>query len=419
MLLSACNPPSADNGNDPTDNVAESSSDIRGTNDTSSSGADTVELVLWTPSFFNPDPETSSSASSILKDVYTNFEAENPGATVNVQAKSEQGGSTLYEYITSAYKVAPSILPDIIMLESQQLWAIADLGLIPPLAADELIAVGDVYTFAQDAVTYKDNVFGTPYVANVLHTIQIRTGGSDVDATPIPNTWAELFESNIPYFFPAGGRNGRGNDTLLLQYIGAGGELTNDKLSMNSEALVDVLDFVAEGIERQFIPRNVIDFSDVDSAWLSLSDTQQGFMEISSRLYLEQRLSLGASLFGATPTKSGKQVTIGRVWAFAVLTQEPERRALALKLIEELVAPSVLGPWGLDTYRLPVHRAALDSWGNEDIYYDFVRKELEAAVALPNGTSFVGFSADIHQALLAVLSGEITPEEAVANIERR
>jgi len=381
--------------------------------------ADAVELTLWTPTFFNPDPEGSNAASDILRDAYVNFEATHPNVSVNVEPKSEQGGATLYEYISSAYKVAPSILPDIIMLDSQQLWAIADLGLIPPLSAEEVTALDDVYPFAQEAVAYKDNIYGIPYVANILHTVQVRTGAADVDVASIPSTWSALFESNVPYFFPAGGRNGRGNDTLLLQYVGAGGELTNDKSLMNSTALVDVLEFVSQGIKRQLIPRNVIDFSDVDSAWLSLGTTQRGFVEISSTLYLQQRPLIGGSSFSATPTKSGERVTIGRVWAFAILSQEPERRALALELIDKLAAPAVLGPWGLSASRLPVHRAALNSWGNGDAYYDFVRDELEAAVALPNGTSFVGFSADIHQALLAVLSGEITPEEAVANIENQ
>lgn len=423
LLLAACNQPSTTGTSDPITNIGESGGDKTDAA-VSLPQSDTLDLVLWTPSFFNPDPESSNSVNSVLNDAYTSFEAENPRSRIIVHTKSEQGGSTLYEYINSAHKVAPSILPDIIMLESQQLWAIADLGLIPPLSSDEftgneLMASNDVYKFAQDAVTYKDNIYGIPYVANILHTVQIKTGVPDAETVAVPTTWSELFDLDITYFFPAGGRNGQGNDTLLLQYVGAGGELTNDRTLTQPDALVDVLDFMARGIAEQIIPSNVIDYSDVDSAWLSVSVVPEGFVEISSTRYLQERNSISASAFGATPTKSGEQVTIGRVWAFAVLSQEPERRALALKLVEHLVDPTILGPWGQSAHRLPVHRAALDRWGSGDPYYDFVRQQLEVTISLPNGTSFVGFSADIHQALLAVLSGEITAEEAVANIQSR
>jgi len=294
--------------------------------------SDGQKLILWTPSFFDPEPSVATAASTILKDAYDQFEAENPESIIEVQTKSEQVGSTLYEYISSAHKVAPSILPDIIMVESQRLWAIADQKLILPLSINERSTLEGMYTFSQEAVTYQGAVYGIPYTANILHAVQPRQGAADSENAPIPATWQELSDADTTYIFPAGGRNGQSNDAILLQYVGAGGTLRADSSATDAPtALVDVLNFTA----RHAYSQTILAYSDIFA-------------------------------FGPTPTQSGQTKTVGRVWAFAILSEEPEQRQLALKLIKHLVNPSVFGSWSFEAKRLPTQRAALVLSGEID-----------------------------------------------------
>lgn len=377
------------------------------------------QIVLWTPSFFDPQPDSPNEASRVLANAFTQFEADHPRAEIVVQVKSEQGGSTIYEYLRSASKVAPSILPDIILVESQRLWVLADQGLIPPFADDELSALARTYPFAQDAVTHNEMAYGIPHTANLLHTIQSRSALANEATSGFPKTWQGLEEANLTYIFPAGARNGQSNDTILLQYVGAGGALTSKNGSPNSEALIDVFNFVETGVSTGMIPSNAIEYSDVESMWLSPETNLSGLVEISSNRYLAQRATLNDFVFGPTPTKSGVQTTIGRVWAFAVLNQDPEERQSAIDLINFLLDADRLGAWSLEAKRLPAYRDAVDAWNQDSPYFGFAQQQLESAVALPTGTAFVDFSGDVQQALLAVLSGEISAEEAVANMWER
>lgn len=413
-LLSGCNQTSPAINPEPIDDLNTSDSEANTAEEVESPESDVQKLVLWTPSFFDPEPSVATVASNILKDAYDQFKRENPKSSIEVQTKSEQGGSTLYEYISSAHKVAPSILPDIIMVESQRLWAIVDQKLILPLSIDERSTLDEMYKFSQEAVTYKGEAYGIPYTANILHTVQPRQGVVDSESAPLPTTWQDLSDTGIPYIFPAGGRNGQSNDTILLQYVGAGGMLSADSSATDAPtALVDVLNFTA----RHTYSQTILAYSDIDSIWLSSTTDLSGLIEISSNRYLEQRVTLNNFAFGPTPTKSGQTKTVGRVWAFAILSEEPEQRQLALKLIKHLVNPSVLGSWSYEAKRLPTQRKALERWGTDDTYYAFAHQQLESAIALPNGTAFVGFSSDIHDALLAVLSGEISAEKAVENMD--
>lgn len=416
VFVGGCNRPSPDAN---AETAADASAgNLEGDVSTEADASDprSQQIVLWTPSFFDPLPGSPNAASDLLADALTQFKEEQLETEIVVQVKSEQGGSTIYDYLRSASKVAPSILPDIILVESQRLWVLADQDLILPFAARELAALANAYPFAQAAVTHKENVYGIPHTVNMLHTVQSRIALADEDTALIPKTWAELEAADLTYIFPAGARNGQSNDTILLHYVGAGGQLATENRAPNNAALVDVFNFVEQGVSAGRIPNNVIEYSDVDNMWLSSQTDLSGLVEISSNRYLAQRATLNDFMFGATPTKSGTQTTIGRVWAFAILTQDPGRRQVAIELIDHLLAPSLLGAWSLEANRLPAHRDALAVWNQDEPYFVFAQQQLESAVALPNGTAFVDFAGDVQQALLAVLSGEISAEEAVANI---
>ena len=111
--------------------------------------------------------------------------------------------------------------------------------------------------------------------------------------------------------------------------------------------------------------------------------------------------------------QSGSPQTVARVWAFAILTNDPEQRALALDFIQLLLDPNVQGTWGQFAHCLPSQRQAFETWLNGNEYYEFLYNEIDSAVALPNGPRFVEFSQRIQEAQHALLNGDVTPQEAL------
>ncbi|MEZ4656327.1 MAG: extracellular solute-binding protein [Caldilineaceae bacterium] len=312
------------------------------------------ELLLWTPEFMNPDP--SSNSGAILADAYARFEVDHPDTRIEVQVKAELGQANLSDYVRSAQRVAPQILPQIILIDTQQLWRLVDLGLVPPLDQSDVGEFNTLYPFTLDAVQYQDHIYGIPFVADVVHAAYYAADFGE----QIPADWGVLQAAGKPYLFPAGGRNALSSDSLLIQYVGAGGELRVDGVLTNPEALVTVFNFWAAGIESGLISPSVLEYSTLGAVWDNFVSAGTGLAEVSANQFLSKQGTLGDIRFGVVPTRSGTPVTIGRVWAFVVLASEPDERLLALELIRQLHGAA--GAWAMERSGATLAHAGRQPW---------------------------------------------------------
>ncbi|MEZ4710515.1 MAG: extracellular solute-binding protein [Caldilineaceae bacterium] len=369
------------------------------------------ELLLWTPEFMNPDP--NSNGGAILADAYARFKVDHPDTRIEVQIKAELGQANLSDYVRSAQRVAPHILPQIILIDTQQLWRLVDLGLVPALEQSDVTEFNTLYPFTLEAVQYQQQIYGIPFVADVVHAAYYAADFGE----QVPENWGVFLAANKPYYFPAGARNGLSSDSVLLQYVGAGGELREDGVLTNPEALVTVFNFWAAGLESGVISPSLLDYATLDAVWEQFAGAGSGLAEVSANRFLARQATLSDVRFTSIPTRSGTPVTIGRVWAFAVLTSEPEERLLALELIRQLMAPQVHGPWSEAVQRLPAQEAALAEWTVNAPYLDFLRRMLDVALSTPNGAAFRDLSIEVQTAGETVLKQELDPPAAVQSMQ--
>jgi len=89
------------------------------------------QLVVWLPAFSGLT--TESSAGATLNSAFHQFEQENPSVKLDIQVKADVGTASLFNFLRSAQEVAPSILPDLVLINTQQLWQIVDLGMVVAL----------------------------------------------------------------------------------------------------------------------------------------------------------------------------------------------------------------------------------------------------------------------------------------------
>lgn len=373
-------------------------------------------LIIWAPPFLmHPDEDSDSSSFGA---VTNDFKEANPGVELTILAKAETGPSSLHDYVQSASQVAPAILPDIVLIETQHLWPLVEQLNIPALTADELgIHLESAYPFAQNAVAIQEQIYGIPYAASIIHMVyaseEFQNQSIEID---IPKSWPDLLSAETSYLFAAAGKDRASSDMLLLQYVGAGGQLSTDGSVGNAEALTALFNFMASGTESGLFPLQNREMSEDSAAWEEFIVSRLGMVNVRSEQYLGQHGVLTNTGYAAIPTRSGLAVTIGRVWAFAVITDEPSKRVLALKLIDRLLAPQVHGDWSQNSRRVPTHIDAFSTWGNEDPYYDFLRQQMDIALAVPNGEAFAKLSQQIQAAQLSVLDGEMTAPEAVDSV---
>src|SRR5690606_38676403 len=184
----------------------------------------TITLTVWTRPEIVPNSEEPGSAA--LLEQLTAFDAQHAELNLLVEAKASTGQGGALSYLRSGRNVAPSILPDLLLLPAVQLGEAAGEGLVYPL--DSLLSeemTGALYPAARalgqvDGVTY-----GYPYaLTNVQHLVY----ATAAITRTLPATWSQMMapESQVRLLFPAGGLEGA---RLTLQlYLAAGGTLRNE-----------------------------------------------------------------------------------------------------------------------------------------------------------------------------------------------
>jgi len=372
---------------------------------------DDHQLILWSPETLSPTADTPTGR--MLEPIIAQFGQIHPDVFLQIDVKAESGETNILRYLRSAQQNAPSILPDIAVLDTQQLWQLVDLGLVQPLGDDELGYLGDMYPVAVDAVTYQEVSYGLPYAMDLMHLAYDKNS-----VERLPESWQDLLDAQAAYLlevglFPEEGYSPLSKTSMLLLYLGAGGMLTESGTAENADALESVVEFLAQGQEEGVIVRPTEDRPLIESIWSALSTGDFAYANISARSYLDHYEIFDNIGFGTVPMQSGSPQTVARVWAFAILTNDPEQRALALDFIQLLLDPNVQGTWGQFAHCLPSQRQAFETWLNGNEYYEFLYNEIDSAVALPNGPRFVEFSQRIQEAQHALLNGDVTPQEAL------
>ena len=298
---------------------------------------DSRQLVVWLPAFSGVAGE--DSAGDVLAAAFHQFEQTHPGVRVDVQIKSESGPADLFSYLRSAQRVAPSILPDVVLINTQALWQIVDLGLAAPIAADQAARVDDFYPFTMDAVRSGGQVYGIPYAADAIHLAY----HADQTQQP-PETWNQLFTGGRPYWFAAGGNDLFHDGVALLQYVGAGGQLLEDGSTSSDEALRAFFDFLVEGRIRNVIPTEVAELATLDAVWNRLAGPEPDLGSVAASAYLINATRRRS----CTSPRRRRATGCPSLWPLRGLSpclRRARERDLAFALIGALLAPEVQGAW--------------------------------------------------------------------------
>lgn len=370
------------------------------------------QLVLWAPAFFEARPD--ANAGNVLQAMYRQFEQANPGVHIDVHIKAESGETSMFNYLRSAQRVAPTILPDLVLIDTQYLWQIVELDLVHPITLDSLGAKLNFYPFALNSVTFKQQQYGVPYVADLIHAVY----ATDVYTTT-PTSWNAVLATKRPYLFPVGLRDSFYDDSLLLQYVGAGGPLLENGDVANPEAATSLFTFLTQARSAGVISDDALTLSNLDAVWAVFLTGQASAANTWASLYLGQTKPSETIKFGPVPTLKGTNITIARTWAFAILTNDPQRRQLALQLIGRFLEPTLQGRWSQFTNHLPTSVNAIAQWPTTDPYHEFLRQQLAIAIAIPSGRPFAEFAKHLQIVQQAILHGQLTVKDAVAQLRTK
>jgi ABC-type glycerol-3-phosphate transport system substrate-binding protein len=346
----------------------------------------------------------------VLRQQLVAFEATHPGLTIEVMVKSTEGLGGIESLLTTASAVAPTVLPDLVALNTETLGRIARQGLTVPL--EELVSPNiqeDLYGLALESTTVEGRWMGVQFQARGLeHAIY---NPNKIAVAPL--TWTEVYSSGATYVFPAAGQDGLVNDAFLIQYLSTGASLVDEagKPVLDGKALADVLGFYQQGIERGAILTDVVEYATVEQIWPRFLQAEVVMSNISSDLYLSVKTGEAT----AVPTRDGQATILSRGHAWALTAREPTRRQLAVELIEWLLNPINMATWSQAAGTLPTRRAALVEM-DRDPYVTFMYSQLETALPYPHSETHLRIYRAMQQAVDAVLRQGVSPQSAAEGV---
>jgi len=377
-----------------------------------------ITLGLWLPEEL--DPYGEGAGADVLAQQLTAFSKVHPDLQVEVTVKQAHGRGGLLDFLRTARDAAPSVLPDLVVLDAAELETAAGSGLVQPL--DSILSpaeMTDRFPFAAELSAANEQTMGFVMAADMQH---LAYRPALLDSPPI--SWTQVVSPPVPFIFPAKGRDRQINDATLIQYLAAGGQLTDAEGHpwLDEEVMVSVLSFYSDCISSGPIsptfhtpaisPTVVLNISDANQAWEQFQAGGGGMTVVqASRYWREADETVAAA---PIPTRDGQPFSIARGWVIGMVADDPARQSLATLLLEWLIAPEHNAQWTQAAGYLPGTRGALRQWDVSDTDRDMLRGIMEAAVAAPPPEVMATTGRAMQEALEALLRRRVNPKAAAA-----
>lgn len=363
--------------------------------------AEVSVITLWLPPQFDPANETPDAA--LLQQRLEQFVNENPGVRIEVRIKASSGPGGLLDSLSAAAPVAPSIMPGVVALSRSDLESAALKGLIYPLDMAYPEGLGeDWFSYARDAATVQQRLYGLPFAGDALALIY----RPSIVGSP-PTSWEDILRrGRAMALAPAG-------DALstLVLYLGAGGIVQDENglPTLQHEALLKVLNLYQDGAQRGVFPNWVTGLQSDGQVWQTFLEQRADWALTWCNNYLRDLPP--NTVMHPIPALQGGTLTLANAWAWAVADPNPKTRALSLRLAAYLSTPDFLSQWAPAAGYLPTRVSVLDTWSDANLR-PLLAQVIESARILPANPVLDGLRPVLISAAQQVLKGQTDPLSA-------
>ncbi|MCA9971553.1 MAG: extracellular solute-binding protein [Anaerolineales bacterium] len=379
----------------------------------------TQTFTIWLPA--DLAGRTAPAADTLLAQLAA-ATAEWTDVEVRIEHKAVSGQGGILSYLRTGRSVAPGILPDLVILRTDQLAAARTEGLIYPLGGQlDAARVDDLFPAARTLAQADGELIGFPVVLNGLAHLSYQP--QSISGT-LPTDWTQLAATpNQSLLLPATGRDG--GQLGLQLYLSAGGELVNEagQPALQLAPLTETLDRLARARADGLIMAQSTSLTTLAETWqLFLSGS--GTMAVTTADLFLPTLATADSVPGYAPLPgvNGRLIPFVQGWAWAVSSADPARQALAAAVIATLTADANLGAWSFESGMLPATRGALRQWpGADGGYGAFLQRELELAAAFPpaaSSTLLTVMGNAVFDVVSLTKSPQVAAEEAIETLQQ-
>lgn len=323
----------------------------------SSSASTTPEsasmLTIWFPP--EMDPKSDSPAAKLLLDKLEAFAKEN-GMQLQIRPKAAKGSGGLLDSLAAAKAAAPDALPDLLILDQDDLALAASKGYLNPLPMEGFLRDDkDWFEAARAMTNFEGLAYGAPISLDPF--VFGMTGVSSVNNNA---GWSGLRTSLGKVAFAADDPRGM---FLMNMYIAEGGNVQDSLMHpvLDQEPLSRSIIY----LHQAYMDRHISTISVQAQTEAQILDallngnTDIGFIKLSQLLKNNQEKTSGLPLRISLP---GKTLAQGRFWAIA--SSNPAKLSKIQALILALSEPEFMGEYTKALGVLPARPSALAAWSD-------------------------------------------------------
>jgi len=316
------------------------------------------ELSIWLPPQF--DPNNGTPAGDLFKAQLEKFSTDNPGISIKIRVKMENGSGGMLDSLTTASAAAPSVLPGIVILSRADLESAAQNGLLFPLEPADLdLDYEDMFLYARDMGKTREAAYGVPFAGNalVLEYKPMQIGYP-------PMNWRDILQQKTIVAFPAADPKGL---IPLLLYQQVGGIFTGDEedVMLDEIPLQRSLQIIADGTTANIFPYWLTEYMTFDQSQQALIDSSAAYAIVWTSQYLNSQSD--SLTIASLPVVENHIMTFADGWVLAFPQTSTESYLAHLKLAEYLIDPAFHQMWSEAAGVLPVSRTVLSGWSNQGL----------------------------------------------------
>jgi ABC-type glycerol-3-phosphate transport system substrate-binding protein len=367
-----------------------------------------LTLTLW----LAPDMALGDLASgAVIANWSERFAQLYPGSNVQIIPKEAYGAGGLSQALLATQPVVPARLPDIVVVDTVELYQLVDAGLATPL--DVLLPPSlwdDLYPFALEAASVDGIRFAAPYRVDIPMMVYNRT----MVQTP-PRTWDELLANRAEYLFPlTQGDSQRLADMFLIQYLSYGGLLVqgDDRPFLDASVVAQVLRNYRRAADADVLRLAARRLQDLEEGWSLFLSGQAAMCNATALQYLRDRSQLRGAGFAAIPAPLGEATPLASVWGWVIVTPDPTKQEAAARYILGALEADRHVAWLGESHYLPAQPSLLPRVVEDELFRTFLTQQLRRVLVLPRVNHYAQLQDIITRAIEDVLDGVSTPERA-------
>jgi ABC-type glycerol-3-phosphate transport system substrate-binding protein len=280
----------------------------------------------------------------------------------------------MLNYLRTGRNIAPTILPDLILLPADQLTIANNEQLIYPISPYLTQEdINDLFPPALDIATIGEELMGYPHtLSGLTHLVYNPTIFTDT----VPALWSQLIQTNASLTLPT--NNGLPATLIMQIYFELGGSLLNEnnRFFLDQTTLSQAFAQIQKARQAEVLSLQSIDTDDYAQAWASLTTGNANMTILDSQRYLIERQTDTSYLYASIPGFDTPLKPILSGWVWVLTTADPETQQQASDLIHFLTSPETLGKWSFEHQLIPARPSAFATWSPNDPYANFLQTEL-------------------------------------------